>query len=348
MSLVKGYEKDKSNAIDRIMATVLGKPTDRIPIFPMIDSLCSKLLNLSIKKYYSSAKSVIEGQSKLQELLNLDYVSNFYYLAIESEIFGMNTLFFEGGSPNTGEPIAKTIDFFTNNEIPTLNEHPAYQKTITTTKGLTELYKGKKPILSVQTGPFSFPSLLMGASAWFESILINPDKIQSVLDFSLKFGEQWAKEHIEAGADILVLVDGLATATSIPREMFEELVIPLYQRITRDLKVPIVFYTAGGNILPFADLFNKTGVIGTFPSANDDLEELKKKSEGKYTLFGNVNNLELGDWTLDFMEHIIRETIKIGKPNGRYVLATQHMIPHNVSIEKIGEFISLALKYAYF
>ena len=63
---------------------------------------------------------------------------------------------------------------------------------------------------------------------------------------------------------------------------------------------------------------------------------------------GNLNNLELGDWPLDFMEQTIKETIEIGKPNGKYVLATQHMIPHNVPIEKIGELLTIALKYAYY
>ena len=51
---------------------------------------------------------------------------------------------------------------------------------------------------------------------------------------------------------MIVLVDGLATATSIPLDMFEEIIIPTFQRITKDLGVPIVFYTAGGDILPFA------------------------------------------------------------------------------------------------
>ncbi len=346
MSLVKGFEDDLMNALDRILAVVTGKIPDRIPIFPMIDSLPSKLFEKSIEQYFSSASNVIEGQKKLQELLNLDYISNFFYLAIETEIFGMNTLFFDGGSPNTGELAAKSMDFFFETEFPSIFEHPVYQKTISVTKSLVELYKGKKPILSVQAGPFSFPSLLMGASNWFESILIHSDKIKPVLDYAMKFGETWAKGHIEAGADVIVLVDGLATATSIPKDMFEETVIPLYKKITKDLKVPVVFYTAGGDILPFADLFEKTGVIGVFPSANDDLNEIKNTIDGKYTLFGNINNLEFGDWPSDFMDNVIKETIKSGKPNGRYVLATQHMVPHDVPIEKIGEFISIALKYA--
>ncbi|MFX1570739.1 MAG: uroporphyrinogen decarboxylase family protein [Promethearchaeota archaeon] len=348
MSLVKGFNDDEMNSVDRILAVVTGLIPDRIPIFPMIDSIPSELLNLSIKQYFSSAENLIAGQKKLQDLLNLDYVSNFFYLAIESEIFGMDTLFFERGSPNTGEPIAKSIDYFSNIDIPYLYDHKVYQKTISTTKGLVNLFKAQKPIISIQTGPFSFPSLLMGSSAWFESILINPEKVKDVLDFATKFGVSWANGHIEAGADIIVLVDGLATATSIPKDMFEELVIPIYQKISRELKVPLVFYTAGGDIQPFAELFKKIGVIGVFPSANDDLSEIKKLSNGKYTLFGNLNNLEFEDWPLNFMEKVVKETIEIGKPNGNFVLATQHMIPHGVSIGKIGEFISIALKYAYY
>lgn len=348
MSLVKGYEKDEMNAVERILATATGKSTDRIPIFPMIDSVPSELMGLSIESYFSDASNVINGQSKLQELLNLDYISNFFYLAIESEIYGMNTLFFESGSPNTGEPIVNSMDFFLENEVPSVQDHPSYQKTIATTKGLADKFKGQKPILSVQTGPFSFPSLIMGTSRWFESMLMDPEKTEDVMKYALDFGKKWATGHLEAGADVIVLVDGLATATSIPRDLFEEIIIPTYASLTKDIPAPVVFYTAGGDILPFADIFDQTGVIGVFPSSNDDLEDFKKKSASKYTLFGNLNNLELGDWPDDFMEEAIKETIEIGKPGGKFVLSTQHMIPHDVPIEKIGRLISMALKYAYY
>ena len=348
MSIVNGYEKDEMTSLERVLATVSGKIPDRIPIFPMIDSLPAELFKISIQEYYSSAENVIKGQDKLQELLNLDYVSNFFYLAIESEIFGMKTLFIKNGSPNTGNPIASSIDFFKSSEIPDLRESLIYNKTLKVTRALAENYKGKKPILSVQTGPFSFPSLLMGATLWFESILIEPENIASVLDFATQFGKTWAEGHLEAGADIIVLADGLATATSIPRDLFETIIIPLYSRYTKELKAPVVFYTAGGDIQPFADIFHELGVIGAFPSANDSIESIKKSSQGRYSLFGNINNIELVDWPDDFMEQVIRETISEGKPGGRFALATQHMIPHGVSIEKIRNFISTALKYSYY
>lgn len=348
MSLVKGYENDEMNALDRILATVTGKIPDRIPIYPMIDALPAELFDMSVKEYYAKASNVINGQIKLQELLNLDYVSNFFYLAIESELFGMNSLFFEHASPNAGEPIVSDLNYFLKEHIPSIAESSIYQKTINTTKGLVEKFKGNKPILSVQSAPFSLPSILMGSSQWFEAILMNPDKISDILEFTTDFAVEWAKGHLEAGADVIVVVDGVGTATSIPKDVFRDYVIPVYEDLNKKIDAPIVFYTAGGDVLPFADIFHKTKTIGVFPSADDDLAEFKKISGGKYTLFGNLNNLELGDWPIDFMEKAIKKTINIGKPNGKFVLATQHMIPHGVSIEKIAELINIALKYAYY
>ncbi len=348
MSLIEGYEKDEMNALNRILATVTGKETDRIPIFPMIDALPAHIFDISTEKYYSSAENVVKGQKKLQELFNLDYISNFYYLAIETELFGMNSLFFENGSPNAGKPSVQDIDFFLENEIPQVQGTEVYQKTIQTTKGLVEEYKGKKPILSVQAAPFSLPSMLMGSSEWFEALLMYPDKITEVLKFTTDFAEQWAQGHIEAGADVIVVVDGVGTATSIPKEVFQQFVIPIYQDLNERLNAPIVFYTAGGDMLPFAEILPETGTIGVFPSGNDDLETFKKKAAGEYTIFGNINNLEMGDWPHDFMEKVVKQTIEVGKPGGKFVLATQHMIPHGVTKEKIADFINTALKYAYY
>jgi uroporphyrinogen decarboxylase len=346
--MIKNNEKDDMSALDRLLAVVTGETPDRVPIYPMIDSLPAELLGLSIEEYFSNAQNVIQGQKKLQNLLDLEYLSNFFYLAIESELFGMDTIFFEEGSPNTGKPIAETLDFFDNSKLPNLNDSEIYQKTLNVTKALADSYKGQKPILSVQSGPFSFPSLLMGTSNWFETLLVTPEESNKALDFSLDFGISWAKGHLEAGADAIVLVDGLATATSIPKDVFQEKVIPLYENLTNTLDAPVVFYTAGGNILPFAEEFQKTGVIGVFPSADDSLKDFKDKSKNNYTLFGNLNNLELGDWTTEFMEKAVKKTIETGKSGGKYVLSTQHMIPHNVSIEKVAKLINIALKYAYY
>ncbi|TXT63192.1 MAG: putative Uroporphyrinogen decarboxylase (URO-D) [Promethearchaeota archaeon] len=348
MPLIREYENDEFNAVDRILSIVSGTLPDRIPIFPMIDTKPAELLNLSVKQYYSKAKNVIAGQAKLQELLNLDYVSNFFYLAIESELFGMKSLFFEQGSPNAGQPIAKDLAFFKTMELPDLNESPLYQKTLSTTKGLVDQFKGKKPILSVQTAPFSLPAMLMGTSRWFESILMFPERIVEGIEFATKFAELWAKGHLEMGADIIVLVDGVGTATSIPKDLFEDHVIPIYQDLNKRIDAPIVFYTAGGDMLPFADVFHKTGAIGVFPSADDDLEEFIKRANNTYTVFGNLNNLELGDWPSQFMEEAIKKVINIGKPNGKFVLATQHMIPDTVPIDKIADLIRIALRYAYY
>jgi uroporphyrinogen decarboxylase len=348
MVLIKEYEKDELNAVERILSTVSGEIPDRVPIFPMIDTIPAKILDISIKEYYNDSKNVIKGQKKLQGLLNLDYVSNFFYLAIESELFGMKSLFFENGSPNAGKPIIKDIESFKKQELPEIYEHSVYQKTLSTTKGLAEKFKGEKPILSVQTAPFSLPAILMGSSQWFEALLMHPDEINDLLEFTTDFAEQWAKGHLEMGADILVFVDGVGTATSIPKDLFEQYVIPIYQDLGKHLDAPIVFYTAGGDMLPFADLIHQTRTVGVFPSADDDIEEFKMKSNGKYTIFGNLNNLEFGDWPLDFMEKVVRKVLSIGKPNGKFVLATQHMIPHKISIEKIADLIRLALKYAYY
>ena len=188
----------------------------------------------------------------------------------------------------------------------------------------------------------------MGSEKWFNSLLMNPEKIPDILNYSLDFAEIWAKGHLEAGADVIVVVDGVGTATSIPKDIFQEFVIPTYKELNKRLGVPIVFYTAGGDMLPFADLLAQTGVIGVFPSADDDLQEFKEKSQNKYTIFGNINNLEMAEWPEDFMDEIIRDTINIGKPGGKYVFATQHMIPHGVSQEKIAKLITYALNYGFY
>ncbi len=347
MSLIQGYEKDEMSALDRLLATVTGKETDRIPIYPMIDALPAQLFGISTEDYYSKAENVVKGQNKLQDLFNLDYVSNFFYLALETELFGMESMFFENGSPNAGEPAIGDVEYFTSHSIPEVAGHPAYEKSLLTTKNLAEKYKGEKPILSVQTAPFSLPSMLMGSSQWFESILMYPDRVPDVLKFTTDFAVQWAKGQLDAGADVVVVVDGVATATSIPKEVFKQFVIPIYQDLNERLGAPIVFYTAGGAMLPFADILHETGVVGVFPSANDDLGAFNERAAGKYTIFGNVNNLEMGDWPNDFMEKVVEQTISAGKPGGKYSIATQHMIPHGVSKEQIATFISLCLRYAY-
>lgn len=349
MSMLHRSRNDSIGAVERLLAVVKGEIPDRVPVYPMIDSLPAHALGVSIKEYYATASTVLRGQALLQERLDLEYVLSFFYLAMETELFGMQTTFFDNASPNAGRPIVDSTDFFASNDVPELHGNPIYEKTLALTRGLAERYKGKKPVLAVQTGPFSFPAMLMGASGWFEALLLQDEQaIARVLEFSRDFGIQWARGHVEAGADAIVFVDGLATATGIPPDMFEARALPAIKAFVSAVKAPCVFYTAGGDLVPIAGQIGQAGVVGAFPSANDDLAAFKRGCNNAIVTFGNLNNLELGDWTDAFMQETIAAAMDAGKPGGKFILATQHMIPHDVGLDRVARLIDVAMERSWY
>ena len=220
-------------------------------------------------------------QIQLQKKLDYDCLLGLTYLAQEAEPFGSNVIFYDDGDPN----IQKLGLFDDPNkllevELPDPYNNPSLKESLILQESLAEYGKGKIPILGVGSGIFSLPSLLIGTSKWYEMVFMEPEESKSILHHLEKYIIQLSNAKVESGADIIVLIDGLASASSIPSDIFETFVKPSLTRIVKEIKAPVIFGTAGGEIQALIQLVIDCGVLGITLNFNE-IDKFSKDHSAK-------------------------------------------------------------------
>ncbi|MHA1298086.1 MAG: uroporphyrinogen decarboxylase family protein [Candidatus Helarchaeota archaeon] len=343
---------ESMSSLERVLATATGKIPDRVPIFPLTTSKGAFVLDIPLPELYKSGENIFKGQKKFQELIGHDYVTSFFYLVKDAEPWGAEPIYFNDGDPNLKNIPFQELKDILNVETPSPNDSPAYNEP----KKAIKLFansdlKGKVPIIGVQTGPFSLPTLFFGTTKWLETLLIDPNLFSKIVDKIVPYSIEWANLQIELGVDIILIVDGIVSTTILPPDVFTEYVVPIYKKLTSSIKAPVVLGGAGGEFQPVLEKIIETGVIGVTLSSNDDLEESVNIVGDKLTLIGNLNNLEFIDWPPEVIEENVKSSINAGTKNFTrpgYILMNQHSFPRSVKMEQIELMVKYGKKYGVY
>jgi uroporphyrinogen decarboxylase len=79
----------------------------------------------------------------------------------------------------------------------------------------------------------------------------------------------------------------------------------------------------------------KTEAVGVVPSVKEDLSRIKEKCYKKLVVIGNLNAIDMCNWTQKEVDVIIKAAIKKAGNGGGFVLSDNHgEIPFQVS-EKV-------------
>ncbi|MEO2047368.1 MAG: uroporphyrinogen decarboxylase family protein [Pirellulales bacterium] len=151
--------------------------------------------------------------------------------------------------------------------------------------------------------------------------------------------------QFRAGAHIVVLADGMASATLLPRGMFTDYAFLVIQQTIRELD-GMVGYEAVGRAEPFVDLLADSGAVALLIGEEDNLTLCKKKAMSKVALIANINNMKMRRWSSARVELQSKLAISEAKDGYGFILANQDPeIPFDVPIENIDALIRSIEKY---
>lgn len=171
----------------------------------------------------------------------------------------------------------------------------------------------------------------------FENYMIwyytDHDKFVKFMKKYVEFNVELAKECFKHGGDVLWIGDDISSnlGTFMKEEDMRKNFFPLLKwqvkEIKKALNVPISFHSDGDLNEIMEDIID-TGVDGVMALqsfCNMDIKLLKEKYGNRITLWGNIDLgrlLELG--TPQMVRQVVKETIKVAAPGGRYILSTDN------------------------
>ncbi len=165
---------------------------------------------------------------------------------------------------------------------------------------------------------------------WF---YIEKDRLLKFMKKYVEYNIELAKECFKHGGDVIWIGDDFASnhGTFLRPQDMHDYYFPLLKwqvkELKRSLGAPVAFHSDGDLNAVMDDLVD-TGVDAVMALqsfCNMDIKYLKEKYGSKITLWGNIDLgrlLELG--TPEQVKQVVKETIRIAAPGGRYILSTDN------------------------
>ncbi len=202
------------------------KEVERVPWVPFVGVHGGFLTGTDAETYLKSADEIVKGVSKAIEEYNPDGVPVVFDLQIEAEILGCDLQWAPHNPPAVvSHPLANgkklsdlKIPAPTDGRIPVAVE---------ATKILREKYPDVA-LYGLITGPFTLALHLLGTDI-FMKLFEAPDEVNEVMDFCTQVGIKMSEYLIEAGCDIVAVVDPMTS--QIDPMSFEMFVTPYATRI---------------------------------------------------------------------------------------------------------------------
>jgi len=197
-----------------------------------------------------------------------------------------------------------------------------------------------------------FPTMLgLGLENFSIALYEDRSYVETVLDRYCDWTAVVAERVCQLGFDMFASTDDMAfkTAPFFSPAVFEELVLPRYQRVAEKISLPWVVHS-DGNMLPFLDGLLSVGIAGFHPNEKGamDICAVKRQYGKRLCLLGNVDLNILGMGTPAEVDAEVRWLIREIAPEGGYIASSGNSLagylqPENVialsqAVQKYGRY----------
>lgn len=338
-----------TTGMERFSALMSGQIPDRVPIVCNLLDQGAREMGVTLRDYYARGELVAEGQLRLREKFGYDTLLGMFYSALEAELLGCkNIIYADDGPPNVGHLAISSPDDILQLHLPeNLNEHPRFRELATCIRILKREAQGRWPVLGVVTASFSLPAMLMGIGPWMGLFLSGDAKLRdTLLETCSRFCSMQIKALRDAGADLIVYVNPVASSTFITPQKFRELALPW---VLRDLAEPgcagVIFFNGGGRINPIlADLQRSTCIGAFYLNPFDDITQARLNLGPHGLIAGAINDIRLLDWSPEEIDHEVARIMTAGKAAGGFIFGTL-LMPYNIPDENIRAMIAAAIRH---
>ena len=207
------------------------QPVERVPWVPFVGVHGGFLIGADAETYLKSAEKIVAGVSKAIDDYQPDGIPVVFDLQVEAEILGCRLQWAPHNPPAViSHPLAEGIHL-SELRIPEITEG-RIPVMVDAVKELRIKYP-EIALYGLITGPFTLALHLMGTDI-FIKLFEAPDEVNEVMDFCTKVGLKMAEYLIDAGCDVIAVVDPMTS--QIDPMTFETFVTPYVSAIFDDVR----------------------------------------------------------------------------------------------------------------
>ena len=312
------------NSLERTLAAISHKEADRVPLFLLLSLYGAKELQMTPQEYFSEPDNVVRAQLLMRDKYNNDCIDTFFYAPIEIAAWGGEVVFTDDGPPNSGEPFIRSFKQIATLAVPKIQDCVGLKNVLDATRQLKQAVGNETPIVGVVMSPYSLPVMQMGFEKYLELIYERKDEFQKLMQINEAFCVEWANAQLDAGATAICYFDPLASPNIIERETYLSTGWQVARRVLPKINGPTAIHLASGIALPVLDDIVSTGTAIVGFSAADDLADIKNAAKNRICLLGNMNAIEMRNWTTNDIEREVKQIISKAGKGGGLILSDNH------------------------
>ncbi|MFI3213675.1 MAG: uroporphyrinogen decarboxylase family protein [Eubacteriales bacterium] len=215
------------NQKELVLNALQCKEVDRIPWVPFVGCHAASLIGTDCESFFKSEELIVEGVSKAIEVYNPDGMPTMFDLQLEAEAMGCGLTYAKENPPAVSTHILEEGGKLEDLKIPT-EEDGRFPMVLSATRRLVEKFGDKIAMYGLITGPFTLALHLKGTDIFYD-MMDEPEEVEAVMEFCQEVAIQTAKMYIDAGVDIVALVDPMTS--QISPSNFEEFVAPYCAKV---------------------------------------------------------------------------------------------------------------------
>ncbi|MFA7403578.1 MAG: uroporphyrinogen decarboxylase family protein [Pelobacteraceae bacterium] len=325
------------NSMERMQATMAGKPLDRRAVAPVLGLYGARLINCPLERYYSDPFAYARGQAAVREMFQPDVLYAPLAFASIGAAFGGELVHLDTMPPDLRTPAIQSIQQWNTLVPPDPDKHPQLLYFRDTIRLLAAQYGGEVPIVIMIPIPTEIPDMVMGLEGWLETVLFNPTAAQRVMEKIIPFYVRMVNGFFAAGASFVVMPCGFASSAIATRKMVSLFTRPILVNVLAQLNGPVVLQSMGAPMLDHLDLLTDMPQVSAFMvDQTDDLAMARSVIGPDSVLFGGLDCTNIGRMTATQVEERCRAILEERRQDARFVLGTSgpdvawHTPPENI------------------
>lgn len=282
------------NERERLIASLMLEPVDRVPVVSHLQTGTVDLMEAT-GCYWPEANrdagKMLTLALAANRIAGLESVKVPFDVALDPTAFGIRT----GNDavdrpPSVMGPIISSTDDVDRLEIPDPHRDgrpPVVLEALRTLGGMSLSI----PIFGGVIAPFMLAGQIRGEEAAIMDVIVEPGMMKALLGKCAEWGVRYAEAQLDAGADVISLIDATASGTILSPEQYKEFALPYQRRVVdaiRSKGASVILHICG-EVHDNLEMMISTGADGLSVDQLMDMRWVKERTAGRCAAVGNVS-----------------------------------------------------------
>ena len=341
------------NSLERVALTLQHKEADRIPVYPIINSVSRKTMGLSYETWTRDVDKCAEAIIRATDELDLDIMCSLVDLSVEAADWGQEILYSADNAacPNDANRLIKGVEDYGKigpidpRKTPRMSEH------IELCRKMVEARGSEKAVVAFVFAPLGVASMLRGQAEFFMDMITHPDAVKACVGQINETLKEYCTALAETGVHAIMLDTLFASQSIMSEAMWDEFEGPFVEELADHIHSlgPMVMLHNCGNGSYFRNQIERMKPTAIsflhVPSDCSTYEEMAEKYGRDVTLIGHLDPGWLVGATEEEIDEECRVQIERYKAGGGFILATGCEYPSVLGLDKARVIVEAAKKY---